>query len=86
MTFAMRPDHFFGSARFEDAVCGNHIMVAAAHPAERSVVAVDVRCPQGTARLVGRAVHDNQCDGSHKLLPSAPPAAPLMSNSMNLTT
>lgn len=85
MARAVRSHHFFGSASFDGPVRGNHIVVATTYPAERTMVAIDVCHSKGTARLVGGAVHDNQRDCSHKLLPSAPPAAPLMSNSMNLT-
>ena len=86
MVLAVCPYHFFRSARFDRSIRGNHIVIATTYPIERTVIAVNVCHSKGTARLVGRAVHDNQRDCSHKLLPSAPPAAPLMSNSMNLTT
>ncbi|ABR43952.1 hypothetical protein BDI_2221 [Parabacteroides distasonis ATCC 8503] len=42
MVLAMCSNHFFGSARFDGAVCRNHIMVAAAQPTEGAMVAVDV--------------------------------------------
>lgn len=86
MTLAMRPGHFIRPARFDGAICRNDIMITTAQPAAQAMTAVNIRHPQGTARPVGGAVHDNQRDGSHRWVPSAPPAAPLMSNSMNLTT
>ena len=86
MILAMCPYHFFRSARFNRSICGNHIVIATTYLTKRTVVAINVCHSEGTARFVGGAVHDNQRDSSHKLLPSAPPAAPLMSNSMNLTT
>ena len=66
MVLAMCPDHFFGPARFNSPVRGNDVMITAAYPAQRAVVAVDVCHPKGTARPIGRTVHDNQCNGSHK--------------------
>ena len=86
MVLAVRSHHFFGTAGFDGSICGNHIMIATTYPTERAMIAIDIRHPKGTARPVGGAVHHNQRDGSHRLLPSAPPAAPLMSNSRNLTT
>ena len=68
MVLAMCPDHFFGPARFNSPVRGNDVMITAAYPAQRAVVAVDVCHPKGTARPIGRTVHDNQCNGSHKCI------------------
>ena len=85
MVLAMCPDHFFGPARFNSPVRRNDVMVTAAYPAQRAVVAVDVCHPKGTACPIGRTVHDNQCNGSHRPLAIAPPAAPVINNSMNLT-
>ena len=86
MALAVSPGHFFGSAGFDSPVRRDDVVIAASYPTERTMIAVNVCHPKGTARLVGGAVHDNQRDGSHRWVPSAPPAAPLMSNSMNLTT
>ena len=82
MVLTICSNHFFGSARFDGAVSRNHIVVAAAQPTEGAMVAVDVCHAECAVRLIGGTVHDNQGDGSHKLPPNMPPAAPLMSNSM----
>ena len=55
MVFAMRPHHLFRPPRLNGAVGRNHIVVAAAYPSQRTMIAVDVRHPQGTARPVGGA-------------------------------
>lgn len=67
VVLAMRPNHFVRSSRFDAAVRGNHVVVSTAYPAERTMIAVDVRHPQGTARLVGGAVYDDKSNGTHRL-------------------
>ena len=66
MILAMRPYFGFVPSLFDGSVRRNHVVIPAALPAQRTVIAVDVRQAQGTARLVGGAVHDDQRDGSHK--------------------
>ena len=65
MMLAVRSHHLLRSARFNRAIRRNHIMVSAPYPAQRSVIAVDVRQAKGTARPIGGAVHNNQRDSSH---------------------
>ena len=65
MVLAVRSHHLLRSARFNRAVCRNHIMVTAPYPAQRSVIAVDVCQAKGTARPIGGAVHNDQRDLSH---------------------
>ena len=67
MVFAMRPHHLFRPTRLNGAVGRNHIVVAAAYPSQRTMIAVDVRHPEGTARRVGGTVHNNQGDSTHSL-------------------
>lgn len=67
MVFAMRPHHLFRPSHLNGTIGRNHIVVAAAYPSQRTMIAVDVRHPQGTARPIGGAVHDNQGDCSHGL-------------------
>ena len=85
MTLAVCSGQFFRTTGFYRSVCRDYVVVTTAVPAQRTMVAVNVHRPQGTARLVGRAVHDNQRDRSHKPPPSAPPAAPVISSSMMRT-
>ena len=85
VVLAMCSNQLFRASGFYRSVCRNHIVVTTALPAQSTMVAVNVLRSQGTARLVGRAVHDNQRNRSHKPLPSAPPAAPVMSSSMMRT-
>ena len=65
MVLAVRPHHLFRPTRLNGAVGRNHIVVAAAYPSQRTMIAVDVRHPQGTARPVGGAVHDNKSNCTH---------------------
>ena len=65
MVLAMRSHHLFRPSRLNGAVGRNHIVVAAAYPSQRTMIAVDVRHPQGTARPVGGAVHDNKSNCTH---------------------
>ena len=62
----MGADPFHRTSFLNGAVRRDDEVIPAAFPAERAVIAVDVRQAQGTARLVGGAVHDNQRNGSHK--------------------
>ena len=59
VVLAMRPGHFFRPAGFDCPVRRDDVVVSAAYPAKGTVVAVDVRHSQGTARPVGGTVHDN---------------------------
>ena len=85
MVLAMRSDFDFIPTRFDGSVCRNHIVIPTTFPSQRAMITVDVREAEGTARLVGGTVHDNQGNGSHRLLPSAPPAAPVINNSTSFT-
>ena len=85
VVLAVCPYHFFGSARFDGSVYRNHIVVPTAFPTQRAVITVNVRKVEGTARPIGGTVQNNQRDGSHRVLPSAPPAAPVISNSTSFT-
>ena len=67
MVLAMCPHHLLWPTRLNGAVCRNHVVVAATLPTERTMIAINVRHSQGTARLVGGAVHDNQGDCTHGL-------------------
>ena len=51
MVLAMRPDFHLVPSRLDGSVRGNHVMVATALPAQRAVIAVDVRGAEATARL-----------------------------------
>ena len=59
MVLAMRANHFLRPSGFDGPVSRNDVVVAATDPAKRAVVAVNVRHPEGTARLVGGAVYDD---------------------------
>lgn len=85
MLLAMRSDFGFSPSSLNGSVCRNHVVIPAAFPSQRTVITVNVRKAEGTARPIGGTVHDDKCDGSHKPLPSAPPAAPVISNSTSLT-
>ena len=67
MVLAVRPHHLLWPTRLNGAVRRNHVVVAASLPAERTMIAINVRHSQGTARPVGGAVHDNQGDRTHGL-------------------
>ena len=67
MVLAVRPHHLLRPTRLNGAVRRNHVVVAASLPTERTMIAINVRHSQGTARLVGGAVHDNQGDCTHGL-------------------
>ena len=75
--------HLFDGSAFLDRTIGrNDEVISASFPAERAMPAVDVRHPQGAALPVGRAMHDDQRDGSHPIKPlAAPPAAPVITSS-----
>ena len=63
---AMGSGQLLGTAALDGAVGGDYIVVAAAVPSVLGAMdAVDVGHAEGTARLVGRAVHDDVGDGSH---------------------
>ena len=66
MVFAVRSHHLLRSARLNGAVRRNHIVVATAYPTQRTMIAVDVRHPQGTARPISGAMHDNQSNLPHR--------------------
>ena len=59
MVLAVRPHHLLRPARLNGAVNRNHVVVAAAYPTKRTMIAVDVRHPKGTARPVGGAMNNN---------------------------
>lgn len=82
MVMAVRPDNSFRTSLLHSSVSGYDIVVATAFPPEPPVVMVDVPHSDGTAHLAGGTVHDNQSDGSHKLPPIIPPAAPVTSSSI----
>ena len=52
MIFAMRPDLFLRTTTLNSAVSRNHIVISTPLPAQRAVVAVDVRHSQCAARLI----------------------------------
>lgn len=86
MVSAVRADNSLRPSNLDSAVSRNHIVITATLPSQAAMIAVDVRHPQGTARLVGGAVHDNQSNGSHCQSETAiPPAAPEIINSNTLT-
>lgn len=62
----MRFYHFFRSAGFDRPIRRDHVMVAATHSAEGTVIVLDVRHPKCTARLVGGTVHNNKSNGTHR--------------------
>lgn len=65
MILAMCSHHLFRSARFDGPIGRNHVVVSATQPTEGTMIAVDVRHPKDTARLIGGAVYDNQSNLSH---------------------
>ena len=67
MVLAMRPHLLLRPTRLNGAVRRNHVVVPTSLPTERAMIAINVRHSQGTARLVGGAVHDNQGDCTHGL-------------------
>lgn len=85
---AMGSDALLLPSGLHGSVCGNHVVIPAARPAQRSVVAVDVLAAECASRPVGGAVHDDQCNASHHpsmLPPAAPPMAPVSSSSTKRT-
>ena len=66
MVPAMRSHHLLRPARLNRSVRRNHVVVAAAYPAQRPMIAVDVLHAEGTARPVSGAVHNNQSDSPHR--------------------
>ena len=66
MVLAMRPHHLFRPSRLNGTIGRNNIVVAAPLPSQGTMIAVDVRHPQGTARPVGGTVHDNQSNLPHR--------------------
>ncbi len=66
MVLAVRPHHFLWSSRLNGAVRRDNIMISTSAPSERTMIAVDVRHPKGTARPVGGAVHDNKSNSTHR--------------------
>ena len=65
MVLAVRPHHLFRPPHLNGAVRRNHIVVAAPLPSSGTMIAVDVRHPQGASRPVGGAMHDNQRNITH---------------------
>ena len=97
VVLAVGTDLLFWSPHLNTAVNRNDIVVSASAPSEGTMIAVDVRHPKGTARPVGGAVHDNKSNLSHRnfnflifqshdKVVIAPPAAPVITNSMNRST
>ena len=60
--------HFLRPTHFNRPVRRNNIVIPASLPTEGTVVAVNVRHPQCAALLIGRAMHDNKCNLTHKHL------------------
>lgn len=81
---AVRSYPFFRPTRLYRAIGRNHIMVATAFPAQRTVITINIHHPEGTARPIGRAMHNDQRDlpHDHNRLETAPPAAPVSTNSI----
>ena len=57
----------FRTASLNASVRRNHVMVTTAHPTEGTMITVNVRQTEGTARPIGGAVHDNQRNRPHTL-------------------
>lgn len=86
MVTAMRTDDSLRSSDLDSPVSRDDIMIPTPLPTKAAMIAVYVRHSQGTARLVGGAVHDNQRNPSHgQRLAAIPPAAPEIINSRILT-
>ena len=66
MILAMRTDLRLRSTPFNSAVGRNNIMISTTLPAQRAVVAVNVRHSQCAASAVSAAMHNNQSYRSHK--------------------
>ena len=66
MILAMRTDLRLWSTPFNSAVGRNNIMISTTLPAQRAVVAVNVRHSQCAASAVSAAMHNNQSYSSHK--------------------
>ena len=65
MILAMRTDLRLRSTPFNSAVGRNNIMISTTLPAQRAVVAVNVRHSQCAASAVSAAMHNNQSYRSH---------------------
>ena len=65
MVLAMRTDLRLRSTPFNSAVGRNNIMISTTLPAQRAVVAVNVRHSQCAASAVSAAMHNNQSYRSH---------------------
>lgn len=65
VVYAMRAGHLRWTSGFYRSVRGNHIMIATATPAERTVITVDVLASQLAALLVGGAVNYNKSNLAH---------------------
>ena len=65
MILAMRTDLRLRSTPFNSAVGRNNIMISTTIPAQRAVVAVNVRHSQCAASAVSAAMHNNQSYRSH---------------------
>ena len=67
VVLAVSTHHLLRSSLLNRPVCGNHIMIPAPLPAERAMIAVDVRHTNGTARPICGAMYDNKCNFSHTI-------------------
>lgn len=65
MVLAMRSNMRLRSSTLDGTVSRNHIVIPTTSPTERTVVAVNIRYSQCAARLIGRAMHNNQGNRSH---------------------
>ena len=81
---AVRSNPFLRPPHLNRAIGRNHIMVATAFPTQRTVITINIHHPEGTARPIGRAMHNDQRDlpHDHNRLETAPPAAPVSTNSI----
>ena len=67
VVLAMSTSHLLRSPMFNSPVGRNDIMIPATNPTKRTMIPVNVRHSNGTARPIGGAVHDDQCDNTHTL-------------------
>ena len=66
MISTMRTNALLRSSTFDGPVGRNHIMIPTPLPSQWAVIAVNIRHSQCAARLIGGAMHNNQCYRSHK--------------------
>lgn len=72
----------------DGTVRGNHVVIPAALPSQRAVIAVDVLAAERASCPVGGTVHNDQCHVFHhpsKFPPAAPPMVPVSSSSTKRT-